>query len=89
MQLGDLIAQFDDGAVVAQALAALGDRALNARLGALAAARGLSIGELATEAVSQFAISASDMDWVTVLGQMSRAGDPGSAFLRDVFFHYE
>jgi hypothetical protein len=82
MLLGDVIARFQDEALVSEMLLSLGDLALVARVAELAAERDVSAGELAMQSVAQFANGASDEEWLTLLGQMSRVADPGAVFLR-------
>ena len=82
MLLGDLIARFQDEAVVSEALLSLDDLALTAHVVALAAASNLSVGEQATQTIGRFVSTASDEDWLTLIGQMSRAENPGQVFLR-------
>ena len=62
----------------------LRDLTLTARLVALAAERNVSTGELAVEAVGRFVNGASDEEWLTLIGQMSRSENPGGIFLRRV-----
>jgi len=82
MLLGDLIARFQDHGTVDEMLLSLGDLALTARVVALAADNGISAGELAAQSVGRFVDDASDDEWLTLIGQMSRAADPGTEFLR-------
>lgn len=82
MQLGDIIAQLEDEAVADEALIALGDLALTARVAAAAADEAMTCGEFVAACVGQFAAQASDEQWVTVLGQMGRVDDPGRVFPR-------
>jgi hypothetical protein len=82
MLLGDLIARFDDEALAAETLFSLGDLALTSRVVSLAAEQNLSPGELASDAVGAFISRASDEDWLTLVGQMARAENPGAVFLR-------
>lgn len=82
MLLGDLIARFEDESVAGDTLTSLGDLALTARIAALAAKNDISVGELAAETVARFVNTAGDEDWTTLIGQMSRAEDPGQVFLR-------
>ncbi|HWM47830.1 MAG TPA: hypothetical protein VNR11_13060 [Xanthobacteraceae bacterium] len=84
MMLGDIIARFEDEAAATQALADLRNPALTTRIGAAAAEEDLTIGEFATRAVERFVAGASDEDWVTIVGRMSRTDDPGRAFLAHV-----
>jgi len=81
MLLGDVIAHFQDEALVNETLLSLGDLALVARVAALAAERSISTGELAMQSVGQFVNGASDEEWLTLIGQMSRAADPDVVFL--------
>ncbi len=82
MLLGDIIASFQDEAVINETLFSLGDLALTARLVALAAESGVSTGELATQSVGRFVNGASDEEWLTLIGQMLRSDNPGQVFLR-------
>jgi hypothetical protein len=81
MLVGELIARFRDETVASQTLISLGNLALTARVVSLAAESGVSPGEFAVQAVGQFVNAASDEDWLTLLGKMSRADDPGEVFL--------
>ena len=84
MQLGDVIARFEDEAFVNETLVALDDLALTARVFTLAAENNLSAGEFAAQSVGQFVNSATDEEWLTLIGLMSRADNPGQVFLRRV-----
>jgi hypothetical protein len=79
--LGDLIARFQDEAVVSEALLSLGDLALTARIAARATENSVSIGEWTAQAVGRFVPAASDQELLTLIGQMSRAENPGLVFL--------
>ena len=82
MLLGDIIARFEDEAVVSETLVAMGDLALMVRIATLAAEHNLSAGEFATHSIGRFVNGASDEEWLTLIGQMSRAENPGQVFLR-------
>ena len=84
MQLGDVIAKFEDEAFVNETLVALDDLALTARVFTLAAENNVSAGEFAAQSVGQFDNSATDEEWLTLIGLMSRADNPGQVFLRRV-----
>ena len=84
MQLGDVIARFEDDAFVSETLFALDDLALTARITAVAAEQGVSAGEFAAQAVGQFVNGASNEEWLTLIGLISRADNPGEVFLRRV-----
>jgi hypothetical protein len=84
MLLGDVIACFDDDAFAGETLFALDDLALITRVAKLAEENNVSAGEFVRQSVGRFANGASDEEWLTLIGQMSRAPDPGRAFLRRV-----
>ena len=84
MQLGDVIARFEDEAFVNETLLSLDDLALTARVTSSAAENSVSAGEFAAQAVGQFVNGASDEEWLTLVGLMSRADNPGQVFLRRV-----
>ncbi len=82
MLLGDLIARFEDEALASETLFSLGDLALTARVVALAAKNNMTAGELAVQSVGRFVNGANDDEWLSLIGQMARAEDPGEVFLR-------
>jgi hypothetical protein len=84
MLLGDVIARLDDEAFINETLLVLDDLALTARIAASAAENSVSMGDFAAQAVGQFVNGASDEEWLTLIGMMSRADNPGRAFLRRV-----
>jgi hypothetical protein len=85
MLLGDVLARFDDETIAVETIMQLGDLALTARLREQAEAEGLSLGAFAVSAVRRFATEASDEQWVTLMGALARAEDPGAACLRYAF----
>jgi hypothetical protein len=87
MQLGDVIARFEDEAFVSETLLSLDDLALTARVASTAGENSVSAGEFAAQAVGQFVNGASDEDWLTLIGLMSRAENPGQVFLRRVLLN--
>ena len=84
MLVGDLIARFEDEAVAAETLVALGDIGLTARVSRAAAEQDVTVGEFATASVQRFANRASDEEWVMMIGRMERAEDPGQVFLHHI-----
>jgi hypothetical protein len=82
MLLGDVIARFEDETFVNETLVALDDLALTARIATLAAENNVSAGEVALQSLGRFVNDASDEEWLTLIGQMSRAENPGQVFLR-------
>jgi len=81
MLLGELIARLKDDTVAGEALVSLGNLAMVARLVALAAERNVPVGQLVAQAVGQFVNGASDEEWLSAVGHMSGAADPGRVFL--------
>ena len=84
MMIGDLIQRFDNNAVAAETLASLGDVALLSDIAVAAAEQNVTLGEFATMSVERFVTLASDEDWLTMFGRMTRASDPGTAFLHHI-----
>ena len=84
MMLGDVIARLEDEAFASETLFALDDLALTAQVATRAAENHLSSGEFAAGLVGQFVSGASDEEWLTLIGLMSRADNPGQVFLRRV-----
>ena len=82
MLLGDLIARFDDETVAGETLFSLEDLPLTARVQDACAQEGLTSGEFASMAVQKFSASASEEEWVTVVGLMARTKEPGLVLLR-------
>jgi hypothetical protein len=81
MLIGDVIARLEDDGEADEALLALGDLALTARVASAAAREAMTRGEFVATCVGRLAHS-SDEQWVSVLGQMGRTDDPGRVFLR-------
>lgn len=84
MQLGELIARFEDPGTAAETLLSLDDLALTARVTQTASENDLTPGEVAVMAVDRFVARASDEDWLTIVGLMARTDNPGRIFLRRV-----
>ncbi len=82
MLLGDLLARFDDEGIASEAVLGLGDLALNATLRTAAEADGLTLGAYAAAAVRRYAAEATDEEWVSLMGALGRAQDPGAVCLR-------
>ena len=87
MLLGELIARLKDETVAGEALVSLGNLAMVARLVALAAERNVPVGQLVAQAVGQFVNGASDEEWLSLVGHMSGAADPGRVFLHRVLMN--
>lgn len=82
MLLGDILKTFSDEPAATEYLMSLGDVPLVARLQQLATAEGETVGEFASAAVQRYASQASDEEWLTLLGLISRTDDPATVCLR-------
>jgi hypothetical protein len=82
MLLGDLLAGFDDESIATETVLRLGDLALVTRLRERAEADGRTLGDYAASAVRRFAAEASDERWVSLMGALARAQDPGAVCLK-------
>jgi hypothetical protein len=85
MLLGDILARFDDEGVAAETIMRLDDLPLIARLTEEADAQGCSLGEFAASSVRLYAARASDEEWITLMGALGRAADPGAVCLKRAF----
>jgi len=85
MQLGDLLGQFRDVSIAAETVLGFGDIVLIARLRDQASANGQSLGTYAANAVRRYATEASDEEWVTLMGALSAAKDPGTVCMQRAF----
>ena len=85
MLLSDVIHSLDDEAVAAETVLGIGDVALLAALQGRAAAVGATLGEYAAWAVRTYADGASSDEWITLIGALGRAPDPGAECLRRAF----
>lgn len=87
MLLGDLLAQFADPAAAAEAILSSGDLTLLARMREEAAAEGVDLGAFASSAARHYSAEASDEEWITLMGALARARDPGMVYLHRAFSH--
>lgn len=87
MLLGDLLAQFEDETVASETILRLGDLALVAALRARAEAQGITLGAYAAGAVRRFAAEASDETWISLMGALARAENPGAVCLKQALVH--
>jgi hypothetical protein len=85
MLLGDLLGQFTDESIAAETILGLGDLKLIAKLREQAEASGLTLGAYAAGAVRRYAAEATDEEWVTLMGALGRAQDPGAVCLQRAF----
>jgi hypothetical protein len=82
MQLGTLMAQFEDEQQAGTALEALDDLVLFARIDAAGAEHDETPGEYVANAARRFTALASDEDWLAIMNAIERSDDPGRAVLR-------
>ena len=82
MLLGDLLAGFADEDCAGEALLAIGDLVLLNQVNSAAAERQITPGEFAAHSVGTFVAGASEEEWLTLIGLMSRTDNPGQVFLR-------
>jgi hypothetical protein len=87
MLLGDLLTRFEDESIAEETLVGLGDLALLADTRRRAADEGLRLGSYAASAVRLYAAHASDEEWLTLMGAMARAADPGAVCLKRALAH--
>jgi hypothetical protein len=84
MRIGDLITRCEDEAVAAETTTSLGDVGLLADIAAAAAAQNVTLGEFAVMSVEHFVTHAHYTDWAHMFGRVTRAPDPGAAFLHHI-----
>ena len=82
MLLGDLLASFDDEAVATQVVLGLDDLPLVAGLRRQAEESGETLWALAASAMRRYAAQASDEEWISLMGALGRASDPGMVCLK-------
>jgi hypothetical protein len=85
--LGDLLAQLTDETTALEALVQLGDLTLLETARGQAAAEGLDLASYVTQTVQRYAASATDEEWVTLMGLLNRAQDPGATCLQRAFVY--
>lgn len=84
MLLGQVIERLGDESFAAEAMIALGDLALMARIDAAAEDFEETPAIYAAGAARRFASHASDDDWLALMTAMERAEDPGAACLKQM-----
>lgn len=82
--LGQLIEALDDPKVALDLVSALDDRALLARLAAVADAERRAPAEIVASTVRDFLNSACNDHWLQLVGIMNRAEDPGLSAVRAI-----
>jgi hypothetical protein len=87
MLFGELVTRLTDDAVAEETILSISSLPTLASLRDQAAAEGETLGEYAASAVRRYLSVASDEEWITLMGVMERAPDPGAACLRRAFAH--
>jgi hypothetical protein len=85
MMLGDILARLNDESEAAEIILGVGDLRLLAAMQERAQSEGLDLAAYARAAVQRYAAEASDEEWITLMGLIGRAGDPGTACLKRAF----
>lgn len=85
MMLGDVLRRLTDDAVAAEIILGVGDLALLAAMRERAEAEGVDLATFSRGAVRRYSAEASEEEWVTMLGQITRSDDPGTACLKRAF----
>ena len=83
--LGDLLAQLTDETVAVETLLQLGDLALLETARGKAASEGIDLASCVTQTVQRYAATATDEEWVTLMGLLNRSPDPGAVCLKRAF----
>ncbi len=82
MNLGNLIASLEQEAHSESALEALGDIVLLTEVREMGTAFGEDVGAYVATSARRYAALAGDEEWVTLIGAMERASDPGKMALK-------
>jgi hypothetical protein len=82
MLLGDMIEQLGDPAVADEMLLSLEPLALCVAVRECADEENLSAGEYCARSINRYISGASEEEWVTLIGQMSRCERPGVVLLK-------
>jgi len=85
--LGDILARLTDETTAVETILGAGDLTLLTMVKERAAAEGLDLAACVTQTVQRYTHEASDEEWVTLLGLMNRANDPGAVCLKRAFEH--
>ena len=84
---GEILARLTDETTAVETILGAGDLALLSAVKEQAAAEGLDLAACVTQTVQRYTHEASDEEWVTLIGLMNRANDPGAICLKRAFEH--
>lgn len=87
MLLGDLLAELSDETAATEAILSVNDLAMLAAMRQRAAADGLDLPAYVAGTVRRYASEATDEEWITLMGLLNRAPDPGAVCLKRAFEH--
>lgn len=87
MLLGDLLAELSDEAAATEAILSVNDLPMLAAMRRQAAADGLDLPAYVAGTVRRYASEATDEEWITLMGLLNRAADPGAVCLKRAFEH--
>ena len=85
--LGDLLASLGDETIAVETILSAGDLKLLTAAQELAAADGLDLGSYVTQTVQRYASEASHEEWLTLMGLLNRAQDPGAICIKRALEH--
>ena len=86
---GDLLARLTDETAAVETLLQLGDLTLLETARGKAAAEGLDLVACVTQTVQHYASTASDEEWITLMGMLNRSQDPGATCLKRAFAYVQ
>ena len=85
--LGDILARLSDETAAIETILGAGDLTLLAAAKERAAAEGLDLAACVTQTVQRYTHEATDEEWVTLIGMMNRAQNPGATCIKRAFEH--
>lgn len=85
MILGDVLRRLTDDAAAAEIILHAGDLTLLAAMRERAEAEGLDLATFSRAAVRRYSAEASEEEWITMLGLITRSDDPGTTCLKRAF----
>ena len=83
--LGDLLARLTDETTAVEILLQLGDFTLLEAARQKAEAEGIELAACVTQTVQHYTATASDEEWITLMGLLNRSPDPGATCLQRAF----
>ena len=83
--LGDLLAKLTYETTAVETLLQLGDLTILETARGRANAEGIDLAACVTQTVQRYASTASDEEWVTLMGLLNRSQDPGATCLKRAF----